>query len=345
MDRFALVVEDEAGMAKTLKSLFATLGDRYEIAGCLEEARTRFKEGGIDYILLDLKIPADEEGDFPDVENAMTFLREIRGDPAGVSIPVFPMTSYGREGFALMTDLMALGVQACLAKPFESPAKTAATIDKALKRPAPAAQSSSKLEKFSADTREMIIHEDQITLCGVTVWTQRAHQDVRDALAMLSRKDKDGFVRIKGAELDRDLGRNASNPISGSLDRFCKNVSTVMKRECGLECKRYDVLDSRSGGYHFTRWLSVQVVGEWAVELGLVAEEDVIEEQAPRVNERQQWVLDQIDVGRKLKQKDVLAHFDRDCNASTVKRDLKGLREAGLIKTGKGGFFVRCEEE
>ena len=62
------------------------------------------------------------------------------------------------------------------------------------------------------------------------------------------------------------------------------------------------------------------------------------------VNERQQWVLDQIDQGERISQKNAIAHFRRQWNASTIKRDLKALRDVGLIETHPDGYYIRRSE-
>jgi len=48
----------------------------------------------------------------------------------------------------------------------------------------------------------------------------------------------------------------------------------------------------------------------------------------PGVNERQQWIVDQLHAGARLRRGDVENQFR--CSAKTAKRDLAGLRERGL---------------
>ena len=60
------------------------------------------------------------------------------------------------------------------------------------------------------------------------------------------------------------------------------------------------------------------------------------------LNDRQREILKKIDRGADLRQKDVIAMFRRNWNPSTVKRDIKGLREMGLIETHPDGYYVRA---
>ena len=50
--------------------------------------------------------------------------------------------------------------------------------------------------------------------------------------------------------------------------------------------------------------------------------------------------MEEIDKGMQLRQKDVIAMFRRNFNPPTVKRDLKGLRDRGLIETHLDGDYV-----
>ena len=59
------------------------------------------------------------------------------------------------------------------------------------------------------------------------------------------------------------------------------------------------------------------------------------------LNDCQRRILKEIDGGAELRQKDVIAMFWRNWNPSTVKHDIKGLREMGLIETHPDGYYVR----
>jgi len=64
------------------------------------------------------------------------------------------------------------------------------------------------LQPFRTAKPEMLIYEDRITLCGAEVWRECTQLYTRDALALLSRKDKNGFVRIKGTKLTKVMDDN-----------------------------------------------------------------------------------------------------------------------------------------
>lgn len=203
---------------------------------------------------------------------------------------------------------------------------------------------------FRAETREMIIYEDRVTLCGAEVWRDCGQTDLRDALAYLSEKKRGAYVRIKGTRLSEEiLGRNASNHIGKPLSCLCSRITEVMEEQ-GLDCGREDVIRNFAGGYHFRDWIVVRLAGDWATALGIEPESPATETGEPSdtpaepglqaLNERQRWLLDQVRGGERLKLADVLEQFRKQCNRSTINRDVKDLRDRGLMKTGPDGYYT-----
>ncbi|MCC6909253.1 MAG: DeoR family transcriptional regulator [Phycisphaerales bacterium] len=64
----------------------------------------------------------------------------------------------------------------------------------------------------------------------------------------------------------------------------------------------------------------------------------------PGVNERQQWILDELRAGTDLRRGDIESRYK--CSAKTAKRDLAELRERGLIefvaKPAPGHYRLLC---
>lgn len=58
------------------------------------------------------------------------------------------------------------------------------------------------------------------------------------------------------------------------------------------------------------------------------------------LNERQRWILAQIQNGTRRTTRDIAHHFRHEFNRSTIGRDLKTLRERGLIVTHADGHYV-----
>jgi len=212
----------------------------------------------------------------------------------------------------------------------------------------------SRLQPFRTSNPELVIYEDRITLCGADVWRECTQLYTRDALALLSRKDKNGYVRIKGTKLTKDLGCPASNQIGAHFSRFCHRATEVM-HDKGLDCGRNDIIQNFAGGYHFREWMKVRVIGTWAATLGVepVSESSVelagvccktVECAGLPLNQRQQWIISQVDNGAQLTMSDIVKHFRSECDRSTVGRDLRVLRELGVLETHINGYYVRSQK-
>jgi len=115
----ALVVEDDANVVDFIRHTMVVLGHDCVCATNLHDAREALHNAEFDYVLLDLRIPAMPDGMFPDADSGMTFLAEI-GSKHGIGrMPVFMMTSYTDQGFAMATKLTQMGATRCIPKPLE----------------------------------------------------------------------------------------------------------------------------------------------------------------------------------------------------------------------------------
>ena len=342
----ALVVEDMDDIMPVVEDALLARGDSFEQAKSLEEARGMFSANDYAYVLLDLKIPSRAGGTFPDMSYGIQVLREIRQSKEKQDMPVIAMTSYVSDGFGISTELHQLGINACVSKLALANGTTSLVkvINDVLAEHA-SEQSSGRravaktLTPFSAKKREMVIYEDHVTVCGVTVWLEHVRPDMRAILLALNKKERSRYVRINGTRLGKALDRNASNPVSRPIKDFRDTATELMANECGLECGSQDIIASGGGGYHFAECM---VVREARAEAGK-PEKAGEPEEGDGLNERQRKILEAIDGGEELRQKDVIAMFRRYRNPSTVKRDIKGLRDAGLIETHPDGYYTRSE--
>ncbi|MGE4157684.1 MAG: hypothetical protein AB7F75_01150 [Planctomycetota bacterium] len=168
----------------------------------------------------------------------------VTGHDTGVSDHIVSvMRSGGIEFTQLTRKTQGNGRAEKEAPEAKAPVAKAATVDRSA--------------SFSAAARQLVIEDDRVTLCGLEVWRDCAHPDLREVLVRLSKKTRNGFVRIRGAQLNRELGRSASNPIARRIKDFRDRVSVVLGRS-GIECGKEDVIASQ-GGYHFAPWVEVKV--------------------------------------------------------------------------------------
>lgn len=343
----ALVVDDDEEIIRTVGDILDSLGHEYDAAGDQESARNLLAPDKYSYVLLDLEIPI-RPGRLCRIQNGKNLLNEIRRTSGMEDVPVIVMTGHGNDSYELAVSVMKDGAVDYVGKPLDG-GKLDKAIHDVLSRGDPQPDGSragrkarpDTLEPFSAEQREMVIHEDCVTVCGVTVWQDHGQPDMREILLALNKKESSRYVRINGTRLGKALDRNASNPVSRPIKDFRDTATELMANECSLECGSQDIIASGGGGYHFAECM---VVREAGAEAGKPEEAGEPEEDDD-LNERQRKILEAIDGGEELRQKDVIAMFRRNWNPSTIKRDIKGLRDAGLIETHPDGYYIRTKVE
>ena len=334
----ALIVDDDPEIIRTAGDILESLGHQYVSATHQDGARKLLSVGRYDYIILDLEIPV-REGRLYRIQNGKNLLEEIRRHPNTKDTPVIVMTGHGDDSPDLAVSVLTNGAVHYVKK-----TRMAEDLDPAIRhalnRNGQARKGTSSepaLTPFKSERRTLVIHADHITICGVEVWRDCAQPDLRKALILLNKKDKDGFVRTRGAKLDEELGRDASNSIARRI-KDVRDEATQALKEKGLDCGPEDIVASGRGGYYFTEWIDVRVEGAEGESSADAA--NAAAGKAP-LNERQKWVLEQVASDVKMSQKDVIAHFRQGVNPSTVKRDLKALRDRKMIESAPDGYFVQ----
>lgn len=340
----ALVIDDDAEITRTVGDILESLNHVFDSAGDQETARNLLAADKYAYILLDLEIPV-KPGKLCRIQNGVNLLTQIRETPGMETVPVIVMTGHGNDSPDLAVSVLKKGAVDYVKKPFDK-----GELDKAIRealakdgQAAPEAGTKAEpknLTHFKDGKREMIIGEDSVTICGIEVWRATYQPDMRKILLRLSQKEGGGYVRVSGSKLMRELGRNASNPVGRPIKSFCDNAIERLAEERNLACGRYDIIASK-GGYHFTEWMDVRVAGEPEPPKGnrTSACNSAETDGAPALNDRQTWILEQLDQGVELRHKDIVRHTRK--NRSTINRDLKELRDRGLITTHEDGYYIR----
>jgi len=343
MKHRALVIDDDKEIIRTVGDVLTSLNHAYDSAGDQESARKMLAADKYDYILLDLEIPV-KPGRLCRIENGKNLIREIRKTPGMENIPVIVMTGHGNDSPDLAVSVMRTGADHYVKKPFAGD-----ELDKAIrevlardKQPDHALRTKTEhkaLTPFNAEKRAMVIEEERVTVCGVEVWRDCYQADMREVFLMLNKKEGGHYVRIKGSKLMKDLGRDPSNPLGKPISSFRANASNRLKEQCGLECGKQDIIASGQGGYYFTEWMDVHIAGSKTHEpKNESAVKPLKPGNEPVLNERQKWILEQLDKGVRLHRTDIVRHMQK--NRSTINRDLRNLRNRGLIGMHNDGYYV-----
>ena len=120
VNRRVLVVDDEENLRLMLRTLLRKGGYEVEVAASGQEALARLEQGGIDFVLTDLRMPR---------MGGLELLREAQGRGVGATFVV--MSAYGSLDLAV--DAMKAGAYDYISKPFK-PDEIILTLRKAEER-------------------------------------------------------------------------------------------------------------------------------------------------------------------------------------------------------------------
>lgn len=347
----ALVIDDDAAIIREVEDILDSLDHVCDAVGDQDAARKLLAADKYAYVLLDLEIPV-KPGKLCRIQNGINLLNQIRETPGMETVPIIVMTGRGNDSPDLAVAVLKKGAVDYVKKPFDRD-KLDRAIQEALAKRATAGSGAStkakpqKLTPFKDGRREMVIGEDSVKICGIEVWRATYQPDMRKILIRLSQKEGGGYVRVSGPKLMKELNRCESNPVGRPIKTFCDNASQRLAQYRNLDCGRYDIIARGGGGYHFTEWMDVKIAGQSEPQKAAPAPAAKRADTASGLvlNDRQKWILEQIDNGRHISQKDVIAHFRREKNASTIKRDLKQLRDSGHIKTHEDGYYTHTQNK
>ena len=349
----ALIVDDDPSIIQTVGDIVRSLDHDADTASDIASAKQLLAAKRYDYLILDMKIPVSPERKFGRRENGRNLIQTLRGNPDTVELPIIVITGEdsGESDFILsVIRVGGMDYTEYIQKPIDGD-KLDCAIQRLIARRAGGGRDPVQLRPFidGDELRILEIYPERATLCGVQVWTDCAYPEIGQILRWLTERNSSGtYVRLTGKVLCERLERDASNPVGQPIKRFRESCREQMAACMALDCDLYDVIGpTRGGGYHLTSTIDARIVDESGTPLppaaSVAAGDDTVT--IPGLNDRQIWVLEQIDQGAEPRQKTVVDHFRRDWSASQIKRDLKDLRDRDLIRTSRRGIYERIEKE
>ena len=204
-----LLVEDEAGIAQSLKTPLDLGGYHLIHALTIKEAWDAFKREDLDAILLDLNLP---DG------NGIDFCREVRKES---SIPILMLTARRDEMDRVLG--LELGADDYIVKPF-SPREVVARINAVLRR-------RSWERKNNANKEEEII-----THCGITIYKDRREVSVEGRRVQLTRTEYkllSMLMERPGMVFSRDQIVDGVWEGNFIIDRVVDSVVSRIRRKLG----------------------------------------------------------------------------------------------------------------
>ena len=246
-----IIIDDHEDVREELKDRINLMGHESEEASCAEEALAKLQETQFDCVLLDLGIPVKFEG-VARVDHGKNLLQRIVGMKSAP--PVIVITANGLDGHKLAVEMIELGAATFVGKPFDrDPIEP--KIKMVLARRASSSESASRPQKeFKGGV--LVLHEDSIELCDVTVGGTRGNAYIRRVVELLAAKNPKGhYCKISAKDLATAINPQVTPPV---LTSAIKEFRAACQQKLG--CGTNDViLTQKGGGYQFADWIEVRI--------------------------------------------------------------------------------------
>jgi CheY-like chemotaxis protein len=333
MKPLALIIEDDPAIRESLADRLESLGHDCQAVGAQNEAGERIERCAYSYVLLDLELPV-RFGRPPSIQIGKNILELIRASSRNKDTPVIVVTAHGHDRPDLAVELMKAGAVDFVRKPFDNLEQS---IREALQRRVNGTTSTgtpdsdAPIEMRSLENGKLVFKHDEIELEEIEICTPDSGAIWRILMLLKQRKENGQSKAFGGKDIADLLGLGrGQNAVCDAVSKFRKRVIQLLA-DAGIEAKDDSVIIRGRSGYQINAALTVEdQSGRIPVA---VAEAD----DGP--SDRQQWIVEELKRGRKLRRCDLEKQFG--ISTATAKRDLGDLAEnIDFIGTGKAGYYA-----
>jgi DNA-binding response OmpR family regulator len=333
MKPIALIIEDDPSIRASLADRLESFGHDCESIGSQNEARERIESRGFTYILLDLELPV-RFGRPPSIPVGKNVLRDIRASSRNRATPVIVVTAHGHDRPDLAVELMRGGANHFVKKPFDNLEQAIQEVLGSNGEPESGAVAASpeapELAKLGAATLRYFpdrIELDDLEICepdNGMIWR---------VLNLLKERKTNGRPmafpgKIVADKLGLDRGQNA---VCDAVSAFRKKLANLLA-ENGFAATDDTVIMSGKSGYQVNPGLTVDDQSQQAPRK---TKDELGESPA----DRQEWILQELNAGRKLRRKDLEKHFR--ISTATAKQNFAMLDgQVEFTGTGAAGHYV-----
>jgi CheY-like chemotaxis protein len=331
----ALIVDDNPAVREALEDRVESMGHTFDSAGCQDDALLRLKERGFDYILLDLELPT-KFGKTPLIPVGKNLLVQLRTMALHRNTPVIVVTAHGHDGPDLAVDVMKLGADDFVKKPFEDLERR---IMDALSRRLP---STDRRRVETNDTKplapfesgDFIVTAQAVELCGVRVCESESGRTWQIINLLAVRTDKGTLPAFSGKAVADELKiERGEKGVNEAIKHFRDRCAALLAERAGLACNGNDVIVTTNRGYQLSPKLNVQVVAPSKRKLNSGSTPAKCD-----ATQRKEWVLAQLAKKKRLKRRDYEKQFG--VSSITAKRDLGSLGDRiEFTGVGEDGFY------
>lgn len=331
MKKIVLIIDDNDKVRQALEDRIVSMRFDFDSADCQMAATSLLQKRRYDLILLDQELPI-KKGKPTHKQVGRNLLEQIRECENNHATPVIIVTAHDGDNSSVVSDLMLNGASYFIHKPqleiLEE--KIRVVLEKQERKAKKTAPNAGSPDIVKADYPGGILsfRSDGVFLDEIRIASKSTV--IARILLELGKTTPGGKRRAySGKELAKLLNlRREEKAVAEPICEFRKDVIDRLK-VAGFKADADTVITRGLGGYELAASIQISGVAE-------MSEEAISVEPGPQ--ERQRWVLDQLQAGRKLTR----AQFEKqfDMSSSTSKRDLRMLDDRiEFIGVGKGGYY------
>jgi DNA-binding response OmpR family regulator len=253
-----LIIDDQEDVRAELRDRIESMNHESEEAASQDEAIRKLEDLAYDCVLLDLSIPLKNDG-VTRIDHGRNLLQRIVAMPSAP--PVIVITSHGLNGHKLAVEMINLGAATFVGKPFEDD-PVEPKIQMVLDRKGDNGATAQKSDKvFSGGV--LVLNDDGIELCGVTVGGVRGNAIIRRVVEMLAQRTSGKFRKASAQTLADALPTSVTPPtVTSAINEF-RSQCTEKLAAAHIKCGKNDViLTVKGGGYQFAPGIEVRVGNE-----------------------------------------------------------------------------------
>jgi DNA-binding response OmpR family regulator len=253
-----LIIDDQEDVRAELRDRIESMNHESEEAASQDEAIRKLEDLAYDCVLLDLSIPLKNDG-VTRIDHGRNLLQRIVAMPSAP--PVIVITSHGLNGHKLAVEMINLGAATFVGKPFEDD-PVEPKIQMVLDRKGDSGATAQKSDRaFSGGV--LVLNDDGIELCGVTVGGVRGNAIIRRVVEMLAQRTSGKFRKASAQTLADALPTSVTPPtVTSAINEF-RSQCTEKLAAAHIKCGKNDViLTVKGGGYQFAPGIEVRVGNE-----------------------------------------------------------------------------------
>jgi DNA-binding response OmpR family regulator len=328
MKKVVLIIDDDPSIRQILADRMESAGYDFDASESQADAVDLLGKRRYDIILLDLELPS-RKCKPTSIQVGRNLLDQVRACPRNGSTPVIMVTNHGGQGPETAVELMVQGANYFIHKlkleTLEDSIKKVLSPKVSLKSSvSEAAQSNAPLQPFEGG--ELEFTERGVAINGIHLAgsVSTIYRILRELCVVNGKGRRQALCGQ--ALADRLNLKRGQASVGEAVSAFRKKAVQEL-RKGGFEADNDGILTSGRSGYELAPSIRTPV--------GMTAFPAEPQTVWPEV--RQDWIIKQLETGRKLRRIDLQTHYG--ISIETAKRDLKAVADLIEFTAGPKGYY------